>query len=199
MKQVFIQNENNIWITDLRNIEDVHNNTYTSSIKNIPNKIWIDNKEEVITKDNFHNATKQQSEQNLASRTILKNVKKKIQEFKDEEFEQGDYVRLRMDEIFKNIKNLVKQGDKKQIIITYSPSIFRIFKKITPKNGLLERSRYILQANNGRLLITKTGGRPRQVYGNVLLKVNPNDTTDISNADAMRINGVEGNLNDATT
>lgn len=199
IKQIFIQNENNVWINDLRNIEDVKNNTYTSSIKNIPNKIWIDNKNEVITKDNFHNATPQQSEQNLASRTILKNVKRKIKEFKDEEFEQGDYVRLRMDEIFKNIKNLVKQGDKKQIIITYSPSIFRIFKKITPRNGLLERSRYILQANNGRLLITKTGGKPRQVYGNVLIKVNPNDTTDISNADAMKINGVEGNLNDATT
>ncbi len=159
----------------------------------------MSNKEPVITVDNFHNATKQQSEQNLASRTILKNVKKKINEFKDNEFEEGDSVRLRMDEIFKNVKNLVKQGDTKNIIITYSPSIFTIYKKIIPRKGLLERCRYILQANNGRLLLTKTGGKPRQVYANVLLKVDPNDTTDISNADAMRINGVEGNENDATT
>ena len=199
MKQIFIDHENNVWINDIRTIEDVRNNTFTSSINNIPNKIWVANKEPVITVDNFHNATKQQSEQNLASRTILKNVKKKINEFKDNEFEEGDSVRLRMDEIFKNVKNLVKQGDTKNIIITYSPSIFTIYKKIIPKKGLLERCRYILQANNGRLLLTKTGGKPRQVYANVLIKVDPNDTTDISNADAMRINGVEGNENDATT
>ena len=199
MKQVFIQNENNVWINDIRTIEDVHNNTYTSSIKNIPNKIWVDNKEEIITKDNFHNATKQQSEQNLASRTILKNVKRKIKEFKDNEFEVGDSVRLRMDEIFKNVKSLVKKGDTKQLIITYAPSIFIIYKKIIPKKGLLERSRYILQADNGRLLITKTGGKPRQVYGNVLIKVSPNDISELSNRDAMKINGVEGNENDATT
>ena len=199
MKQIFIDNENNVWINDIKTIEDVHNNTFTSSINNIPNKIWVNNKNPVITVDNFHNATKQQSEQNLASRTILKNVKKKISEFKDNEFEEGDSVRLRMDEIFKNVKNLVKQGETKNIIITYSPSIFTIYKKIIPRKGLLERCRYILQANNGRLLLTKIGGRPRQVYANVLLKVDPNDTTDISNADAMRINGVEGNENDATT
>lgn len=199
IKQIFIDHENNVWINDIKTIEDVHNNTFTSSINNIPNKIWVNNKNPVITVDNFHNATKQQSEQNLASRTILKNVKKKISEFKDNEFEEGDSVRLRMDEIFKNVKNLVKQGETKNIIITYSPSIFTIYKKIIPRKGLLERCRYILQANNGRLLLTKIGGRPRQVYANVLLKVDPNDTTDISNADAMRINGVEGNENDATT
>lgn len=199
MKHIFIQNVNNIWYNKTLSIEDVHNNAYTSAINNIPNKIWTDNKEPVITRDNFYNATPQQSEQNKASRVILKNVKKKIKEFKDQEFNEGDSVRLRMDEIFKNVKNLVKQGNTKDIVITYSPSIFTIFKKINPRKGTLERSRYILQANNGRLLLTKTGGRPRQVYGNVLLKVDPNDVTDISNRDAMKINGIEGNVNDATT
>ena len=46
---------------------------------------------------------------------------------------------------------------------------------------------------------TKLNGNPRQVYGNVLIKVDKKDYADISNADAMRINGVKANENDATT
>ena len=131
---------------------------------------------------------------------IKKNVKQQIKKFKDTEFNVGDTVRLRMDEIFKNIKAKVKAGETKNIIVTYSPSIFTIYKKIIPRNGLLERSRYILKANdNGKLLRTKLDGNPRQVYGNVLIKVDKKDYADISNADAMRINGVKANENDATT
>ena len=106
---------------------------------------------------------------------------------------------MRLDEIFKNIKDKVKKQDTKNLIIAYSPSIFTIDKKIIPRKGLLERSRYILRANNDKLLLTKEGGKPRQVYGNVLLKVNDDDFVDISNEQAMRINGVKANENDATT
>ena len=105
-----------------------------------------------------------------------------------------------MDEIFKNGKAQVKAGNTKQLIVTYSPSIFTIYKKIIPRNGLLERSRYILKANdNGKLLRTKLDKNPRQVYGNVLIKVDKKDYADISNADAMRINNLKANENDATT
>ena len=198
MKHVFIQHKNNVWINDIETIENNHNNTYTSAIKNIPNKIWTSTNEPNEPEQLF-NRNPLQLEQFEAKMEIRKNVKKKIKEFKDDEFDVGDSVRLRMDDIFKNIKSKVKAGETKNIIITYSPSIFTIFKKIIPRKGLLERSRYILQANNGRLLLTKEGGKPRQVYANVLLKVDDNDFVDISNADAMRINGVNANENDATT
>ena len=198
MRHVFIEQGNNVWINKVETIEDVHNNTYTSAIKNIPNKIW-QNTNEPNEPAQLFNRNPQQLEQFEAKMEILKNVKKKIREFKDEEFDVGDSVRLRMDEIFKNVKRLVKDGETKNIIVTYSPSIFTIFKKIIPRKGLLERSRYVLQADNGRLLLTKVGGNPRQVYGNVLKKVDSDDIADINNEDAMRINGVDANENDATT
>lgn len=201
MKNVFIENGNNVWINNIRKIENIHNETYTSSIKNIPNKVWTTrNKpytaEELFSKDE----DPIQREQLNAYSEIKKNARRRMAEFKDTEYNEGDYVRLRMDEIFKNVKALVKAGKTKNLIITYSPSIFRIFKKITPRRRVLDRSKYILQAvENGRLLLTKVGGKPRQVYGHVLIKVDKNDHADISNADAMRINGVEANRNDATT
>jgi hypothetical protein len=196
MKHIFIQHGNNVWINDIDTIEDNHNNTYTSAIKNIPNKIWTNTNEPAA---NIIINTPEQQQQHDAKNEILKNVKRKIKEFKENEFEVGDSVRLRMDEIFKNVKQAVKKGETKKLIVTYAPSIFKIIKKIVPKRGLLERSRYILEANNGKPLLTKTGGKPRQVYANVLLKVNEKDYADISNADALKINGLQPNENDATT
>ena len=199
MKYVFIEHGNNVWINDIKTIENIHNDTYTSAIKNIPNRIWTNSNQENEPVELF-NRDPLQLEQFEAKMEIKKNVKQKIKQFKDTEFNEGDTVRLRMDEIFKNIKAKVKAGETKNIIVTYSPSIFTIYKKIIPRNGLLERSRYILKANdNGKLLRTKLDGNPRQVYGNVLIKVDKKDYADISNADAMRINGVKANENDATT
>ena len=199
MKYIFIEHGNNVWINDIKAIENIHNDTYTSAIKNIPNKIWTNSNQENEPIELF-NRDPLQLEQFEAKMEIKKNVKQKIKQFKDTEFQEGDTVRLRMDEIFKNVKAQVKAGNTKQLIVTYSPSIFTIYKKITPRNGLLERSRYILKANdNGKLLRTKLDGNPRQVYGNVLIKVDKKDYADISNADAMRINNVKANENDATT
>ena len=199
MKYIFIEHGNNVWINDIKTIENIHNDTYTSAIKNIPNKIWTNSNQDNEPIELF-NRTPLQLEQFEAKMEIKKNVKQKIKQFKDTEFNEGDTVRLRMDEIFKNVKAQVKAGNTKQLIVTYSPSIFTIYKKITPRNGLLERSRYILKANdNGKLLRTKLDGNPRQVYGNVLIKVDKKDYADISNADAMRINNVKANENDATT
>lgn len=198
IKNVFIQHRNNVWINDIKTIENILNDTYTSAIKNIPNKIWTNTNQPNEPVELFNRDPLQQ-EQYEAHMEIKKNVKKKIAEFKDQEFNVGDSVRLRLDEIFKNIKDKVKKQDTKDLIIAYSPSIFTIDKKIIPRKGLLERSRYILRANNGKLLLTKEGGKPRQVYGNVLLKVNDDDFVDISNEQAMKINGVKANENDATT
>ena len=201
MKNVFIEHGNNVWINDIKTIENVHNDTYTSSINNIPNKVWTNRNEPYTAEELFSKDEDPiQREQLDAYTEIKKNAKRRIAEFKDTEYNEGDYVRLRMDEIFKNVKALVKAKDTKNLIITYSPSIFRIYKKITPRRRVLDRSKYILQAvENGRLLLTKVGGKPRQVYGHVLIKVDKNDHADISNADAMRINNVKANENDATT
>ena len=69
-----------------------------------------------------------------------------------------------------SIKRLVKAGNTKQIVVNYSPLVFKILKKITPRNGLLERSRYVcVTADGTRLLVNKENGTAaRQFYANVL-------------------------------
>lgn len=201
MRNIFLQNEDNNWIDNLQQIENIRNATYTTAINNIPDKIW-NNSKAPITERNIpihYKTDNDKTRQLLASQTVLKNVKKQIEEYKDEELEVGDRVRIRMDALSNNIKKLVKAGNTKQIVVVYSPVVFKILRKITPKNGLLERSRYVCGTTDGtRMLVNKeTGTQPRQFYANSLLKVNSDeDNYDISMKEAIELSGVTITKND---
>jgi hypothetical protein len=180
IRNINLENENTNWIDHLQRVEDIKNNTYTSAIKNIPNKIWNNKKEEIALRNiPIHNRTGNQKEdQIIANQTILRNVKKQIEEFKDDELKVGDQVRVRMDALSNGIKALVKAGKTKQIIVNFSPLVFKILKKIIPKKGFLERSRYIVgTTDETRVLVNKEDGKkPRQFYANVLKKVGDDET-----------------------
>lgn len=202
IRSINLENENNNWIDHLRRVEDLRNNTFTSAIKNIPNKIWSNSKEPIALRNiPIHNRTgNQKEEQILAKQTILRGVKKRIEEFKDDELDVGDKVRVRMDALSNNIKALVKSGDTKQIVVAYSPVVFKILKKIVPRNGTLERSRYVVGTVDGtRMLVNKQDGtKARQFYANSLRKV-ADDETDYKNMTmqkAVQLSGVELTRND---
>ena len=91
MRNMFLQNENNNWIDHLRKLETTHNLTFTSAINSIPDKIW--KKEKQVEDDD--------TKAHVASNTVLKNVKKQIAEYKDDELNVGDKVRIRMDALNK--------------------------------------------------------------------------------------------------
>ena len=189
MRNLFLQNENNNWIDYLRKLENAHNSTFTTAINNIPDKIWKVEK----------NVGDDDTKANAASNTVLKNVQKQIAEYKSEELEVGDKVRIRMDALSNSIKKLVKKGVTKKIVVAYSPLVFKILKKITPRNGLLERSRYVcVTADGTRLLVNKENGKaPRQFYANSLLKVGKDEKDyDISMEKAIELSGVKLTRND---
>ena len=97
----------------------------------------------------------------------------------------------------KILKKMVKEGNKKKIIITYTPLIFTIDKKIIPRSGLLERCQYIC-SYHGRIVLTKIDGRPRRFYANVLQKVGKNEQdVALTIKDAIKLSGETENQNDA--
>jgi len=202
LRNINLENENNNWVDNLRRVEDLRNNTFTSAIKNIPNKIWTNSKEPIALRNiPIHTRTgTQKEEQILAKQTILRGVKKRIEEFKDDELDVGDKVRVRMDALSNGIKSLVKSGQSKQIVVAYSPVVFRILKKIIPRNGTLERSRYIVgTVDSTRMLVNKQDGtKPRQFYASSLRKV-ADDETDYKNMTmqkAVQLSGTELTRND---
>jgi hypothetical protein len=62
-----------------------------------------------------------------------------------------------MSALFAGVRQVIKSGDRKQIVIEYCPQKFRIYHKIIPRQQTLERSRYFLEDVQGRHLIFKNG------------------------------------------
>ena len=76
--------------------------------------------------------SEQQLQQTYAKRTILKNVRKQIDQFKEDELIVGDKVGVRMDQVSNNIRSLVKANEKKNSGYVVS-SHFQNLKKDNPQ------------------------------------------------------------------
>jgi hypothetical protein len=191
-----LENKTSNWVDNLRKVESYKNNTFTSAIDNLPNKIWTPTNEPIDFKLDGDDT---QLQQTYAKRTILKNVRKQIDAFKEDELNVGDRVRIRMDQVSNNIRSLVKANEKKKIVVTWSPKIFQVLKKITPRKSTLERSQYVIGNLEGTLMLVNkiSGTKPRRFYSNSLKKVDENEKDyDLSMQEAIQLSGVDLNQND---
>jgi hypothetical protein len=202
LRSIMLENQSTNWVDQLRKIERYKNNTYTSAIDTAPARVW-NNTIEQIPFELGRDQNEQASLQVDAKQRILKNVRKQILKFKNTELEVGDRVRVRMDQVSNNIRALVKSGDTKKIVVVWSPIIFKVLKKITPKTirGIsFERSRYVIGTVDGtRMLVNKENGtKPRNFYSNSLKKVGDDETNykDLSMKQAIELSGVDLNRND---
>ena len=196
LRSIMLENKTTNWVDNLRKVEKYKNNTFTSAIDNLPNKIWTVTNEPIDFKLDGDDT---QLQQTYAKRTILKNVRKKIDAFKEDELNVGDRVRIRMDQVSNNIRSLVKANEKKKIVVTWSPKIFQVLKKITPRKSTLERSQYVIGNLEGTLMLVNkvSGTKPRRFYSNSLKKVGENEKDyDLSMQEAIQLSGVDLNQND---
>jgi hypothetical protein len=212
------KNGNNVWYDILRNVEENKNQTYHSLMKTFPDNVWeqtrdpIHEENDISDEDEDLLASNSRRNKQISQIKARDNVKKRVQfdlkRFKDSELIVGDFVRVKMTAISSNLRSLEKADKTKQIVIRYSPMIFKITKKITPRQGTLERSRYFVSDLQGRPLYVKrltnrTGNSDvytkKQFYSNDLLLIPSNKNgTKLTLEKAMKLNGVEPNLNDLT-
>jgi hypothetical protein len=210
LRAYFAKNENKVWYNLLPNIEENKNGTYHSVIKTTPQKIWTPNKQHLRTSDDFSDEEilNEDKLKVKARNNVLKKVKADIKRFKDKELNIGDFVRIKMTAISSNLRRLEKNDMTKQTIIRWTPMIFRVVKKVTPKEATLERSRYFVVDLQGRYLYVKRQTNragnsdvytKKQFYQSDLLHI-PSDenNTTMTLKKAMKLNGVEPNLNDLT-
>lgn len=214
IRAFFAKNENKVWYNLLPAVEENKNDTYHSVIKTTPNKIWTPDKQRLRMREDLPEELRMNPQQNedalkiRARNNILKKVKTDIKRFKEKELEIGDFVRIKMTAISSNLRKLEKNDQSKQIIIRYSPMIFRVLKKVTPREATLERSRFFVADLRGRQLYVKRQTNregdsnvytKKQFYQSDLLKV-PTDKngTRMTLKKALKLNSVEPNMNDLT-
>jgi hypothetical protein len=167
IRAIMLQTNRFIWRNQLETIENNRNEAYHSSIKGIPNQVWVPEKTRLTLRDLPESIVKE-NPRLLARVSIVKKALKEIRKFKEQDdFEVGDMVRVKMSSIFANVRSLVKAKKEKNLVVTFSPELFRVSKVIVPK-GVLERKRYIVTNRANRPITTKNNNIV-QFYGSELL------------------------------
>jgi hypothetical protein len=122
----------------------------------------------------------------IANRNVERNIKerakKNVEKNRTVELEVGDYVRVKLSQLYSQIRKMVKDNDKKYIVVKYSPEIYIIDKILKPDNEGYEKLRYTLKTLEGEPVLTQqkmnNPNKPRgqkRVFASDLIKIQKED------------------------
>jgi hypothetical protein len=129
-----------------------------------------------------------------ARRDVLKN--------KTIEFSKGDYVRVKLSQLYSQVRKMIKQGDKKFVVVKYTPEIYEIDQVLKPDHEGYEKLRYTLKDLDGNILLTQqkmnNPNKPRQqkrFFASDFLKVDkkdiPNDVVKVEDKNHIQRDGFD--------
>jgi hypothetical protein len=177
----FIRNGNTNWIDHLDELRDNLNSNRHGVTKTTPDNLYQTNNE----------ATK------LKARVRIDARAKKILS-KDTIFQVGDLVRIKNSALYSKVREKIKDGGKKNIIVTFSPEIFRVYQIVRNRNQGYENTRYMVKRLDGSLLVAENLRNPnaepneKRLFGNELIKAYAiEDEPLITTQEANRMNSMK--------
>jgi transposase InsO family protein len=165
LRHLFIKNGNTKWCDYLPTILKSINDTAPSSTGRPRSEVFLQG--EHI--DSIHRAN-------------LDKKKRTNETAKLNALQVGDKVRVSLNEIETNIRKKNKQGLQKYVIARFSYEIYTITKIMKSKSKFIG-DRYKIADDDGEVL-------SKEFFANQLQKIDPNDTTQIRNINAERINEI---------
>jgi hypothetical protein len=198
IRQHFIHNNNFFWCNILDKVQDNLNSTYMVSIKACPNDLWRDTNTPLTHRD-FPKSMIDHNVKLQSQKHQVETGRKKIEKYKAiDNLQIGDIVRVKMSSIFKNVAKVIKSKNTKQIVVTYTPYTFEITDTVNKRTGSLERRKYVLSNDQG-IPIRNANGKTKYFYASELYPIYTaeENTVPFSMEEALRLNDVESNQNDA--
>ena len=145
-----------------------------------------------------------ENEITLNNNKILQQVKNRIQtrnekiftQHKTQEFNIGDKVRVSTSSLYSKLRQIIKQDNKKIIVVKYSPEIY-IIDKVMKSKKEFQKTRYTLKDENGNVLLVELKlNNPNRVrgkqifYSNELQKVDDDNESIISKSIGEKLNRI---------
>ena len=112
-----------------------------------------------------------------------------------DDFEKGELVRVKMSSLFSGVRKLVKSKLTKQIVVSYSPEVFKIEKVVIPRKNQLARRKYYLE-NSAEMVITTPTGNRKPFYASELQRAGETSASNMTMAKALSLNKVDTTSND---
>jgi transposase InsO family protein len=180
IREIFIRTDNLVWVPYLNDCLYNYNHSRHSIIKQIPADVWTPTKNKI----EYDSETETESDSDIDKDKSLKTIQiqnKILEEQKNkaenqlknyEELEKNDKVRYYLPSVEPTLRQTIKAGKSKNIIMLWSPKVYIITRKI--KGTQFEKPKYkiveLREPENTDETILKT-----KFYGNELQKINKND------------------------
>jgi hypothetical protein len=186
LREMSVRTKSLNWVDNLQSACDSKNAMVNSTTKYAPNKLW----------------TAKNNNRNFRQAIIKEKIKGKAKAMLDKitEFEIGDYVRIKMLALQSQIRQKIKNGNKKYIVVNYSPEIYQITSKMKKDNDGYENYRYTVKDTDGNELLTQLKRNKRRrirkdkrFFASDFIKVDsPKEEPDIlTRPEANKLNQIE--------
>lgn len=152
LREIMIRQNSRNWTNHLETTTELMNTQRNGTTKENPNDLWEEGHE-------------LQGEMNNGVIALYeKRIAKAVKNNSTTEYKVGDYVRVKMGTLYSNVRKLIKSGDKKLIVVNYSPTIYQIksvlrkdIKDKVVRNNIIsyEKLRYTLNNLNGTSVQTQ--------------------------------------------
>lgn len=182
IRDIFLRTNQLNWTRYLDDVERNLNNTYNSKKKAFPNELWSATTEKITMPRDTNRELPEyiQAPLNKQQKEVKRMLKRQNQ-YDDKVLEVGDYVRVKMSALYSGIRQIVKSGNEKLLVVKYSPDLYQIVKVVKPRKTQ-KMEYYVANAD---------GERPnRSFFLSDLQKVEPNanDSLDMTTEKAMLLN-----------
>ena len=148
LRELMIRHGNLVWYNQLDLCCSIKNRQRNSTTKKRPIDIWQNTP--YTRAERFNNREVAMNTSEKARKDVLKNT--------TQEFELGDYVRVKLSQLYSQIRKMVKDNQKKYIVVKYSPEIYVIDNILKPDRAGYEKLKYTLKTLGGEPLLTQKNG-----------------------------------------
>ena len=179
MRQIFVRTNSLAWLPYLPEIQRAKNTQYNENHGATPDQIMT-----------RFEADSHQDRKYLKNLTKLQTEKYKadMTNYKDNVLQVGDHVRIKLATRQTQIRQKIKAGNKKLVVVHWSPEVYRIQEVRLPKQGRIGYPKYVVENSEGNY-ITKEGTEyPQLFYRSELLQVTANQRSIISQKNANSLN-----------
>ena len=183
LKAMFVRNNDLVWYNKLDEVSKIKNLTYHSSIKIEPKTVY-----------DFQANTTEDVKKKIAreaSEAIKQKAMRDVAKYKANEYKVDDWVRITMSAVYPSIRQIIKSGNAKQIVVQYLPLLFQIKSVIYKRKGLLEKNEYTL-IHEGHTLCSplklRATATAKRLFASDLIPVDEDTQIEMTCAKALELN-----------
>jgi hypothetical protein len=163
---------------------------FNSNIRGIPRQVWRPGNFARVELGHFGDEAIQQDPELRAQLSVQAYQQRALGKFHAIDYTVGDWIRLKVTDIWSEARKKMKSGNSKLLIVTHTPMCFRITQISYPGvNNINRRRRYRLVGENN-VITANANNTPKWFFSSSFVAANPASPAGITMQQSMVLNEV---------